>query len=120
MKSKKYTLLWEFGIPVAASLAFLVFQSAGKFSELTLTAFIICVSFLIFMVRDHKNEPYLFLYGMLTGIVVEIGLRYLGYQQVWTNASLFGVPYWLPIVWGIGFVLITRFGVTLRRVRVQR
>lgn len=33
-----------------------------------------------------------------------------------TEASLFGVPYWLPTAWGLGFVLITRFGMHLRRI----
>ncbi len=106
----------EFGIPIVASLLFLIFQHTGRFSELALTAFIVAVSFLIFLMKDHKNEEYLFVIGMLVGSFIEIGLRVLGYQQVWTEASLFGVPYWLPIAWGLGFVLITRFGMRLRRI----
>ena len=107
----------EFGIPIIASFLFLIFQHTGKFSELALTAFIVVVSFLIFLMKDHTNENYLFIIGMVVGGVIEIGLRILGYQQIWTEASLFGIPYWLPIAWGLGFVLITRFGMHLRRVR---
>lgn len=107
----------EFGIPIIASFIFLVSQSSGRFSELALTAFIVVVSFLIFLLKDHKNEKYLFIIGILVGSFIEIGLRILGYQQTWTEASLFGVPYWLPIAWGLGFVLITRFGMHLRRIR---
>ncbi len=106
----------EFGIPIVASFLFLVFHHTGRFSELELTAFIIVVSFLIFLLKDHKNEKYLFIIGILVGSFIEIGLRVLGYQQIWTEASLFGVPYWLPIAWGLGFVLITRFGMHLRRI----
>jgi uncharacterized membrane protein len=109
----------EFGIPIIASFLFLIFQSSGRFSELTLTAFIVVVSLLIFVMRDHKNERLLFVIGMLTGSVIEIGLRVLGYQQTWTEASLLGVPYWLPIAWGLGFVLITRVGIHLRGIPVK-
>ncbi|MFA6585429.1 MAG: hypothetical protein WCS97_03225 [Candidatus Paceibacterota bacterium] len=117
MKSKDISA--EFGIPIIASFIFLVSQSSGRFSELALTAFIVVVSFLIFVMKDHKNERYLFIIGILTGSFIEIGLRVLGYQQTWTEASLLGVPYWLPIAWGLGFVLITRVGMYMRRIRAK-
>ncbi|MFA5745163.1 MAG: hypothetical protein WC887_03045 [Candidatus Paceibacterota bacterium] len=107
----------EFGIPIVAAFIFLVSQSSGRFSELALTAFIVIVTFLVFIMKDHKNEVLLFVIGILVGSFIEIGLRILGYQQVWTDASLFGVPYWLPIAWGLGFVLITRVGIHLRKMR---
>lgn len=107
----------EFGIPIIASLIFLISSSSQRFSELALTAFIVAVSFLIFVMKDHQNEHYLFIIGILVGSFVEIGLRFLGYQQIWAEGSLFGVPYWLPIAWGLGFVLITRFGMYLRKIR---
>ncbi len=106
--------LREFGIPAAAAFLFLAFESASALSEFALTAFIIAVTFIIFIVKDHKNELWLFISGMVFGCVIEIGLRILGHQQNWTQASLFGIPYWLPIAWGIGFVIITRFGLRLR------
>ena len=109
----------EFGIPVIASFLFLISQSSGRFSELALTAFIVVVSFLIFLMKNHKNEKRLFIIGMLVGSFIEIGLRILGYQQTWTDASFFGVPYWLPIAWGLGFVLVTRYGIHLRNARIR-
>jgi uncharacterized membrane protein len=119
MRLLKSNVPAEFGIPIVASFLFLVFQSSGRFSELTLTAFIVVVSFLIFVMKDHPHERYLFIIGILVGSFIEIGLRVLGYQQVWTEASLLGVPYWLPIAWGLGFVLITRFGIHLRGIRFK-
>lgn len=104
----------EFGIPAVAAFIFLISQASGRFSELALTAFIVVVSLVILMMRNHKNERKLFIIGITVGSIIEIGLRQLGYQQTWTEASLFGVPYWLPIAWGLGFVIITRVGVHLR------
>ncbi len=109
--------LYEFGIPAFASFLFLAFETTGRLNEITVTAFIIAVTFIIFLVKDHKNELWLFLSGMAVGSFVEIGLRILGHQQNWNQASLFGVPFWLPIAWGVGFVVITRFGMWLRNVK---
>ncbi len=113
-----HPLLPEFGIPAGAAFLFLAFQSNGRLSELSLTAFIVAVSFIIFLVKDHAYERRLFLFGMLAGCVVEVGLRVFGYQQHWAQASFFGIPYWLPIAWGIGFVLITRLGIATRGIKV--
>jgi hypothetical protein len=118
---KEYTRrresLKEFGIPAFAAFVFLVIESWGDVPEIALTAFIVVIALTMFAVRDHKNEPLLFIMGVVVGLVVEVGLRQLGYQQAWAHASLFGVPYWLPVVWGIGFVLITRFGIKVRGIR---
>ena len=123
MASKRTPAYWEnlrdFGVPAAAAFLFLVFESRGGFTELELTAFIIAVTCTMFLVRKHRHEPWLFLIGMVVGVIVEIGLRVLGYQQVWDGASLYGVPLWLPIAWGVGFVLITRLGMVVRGARVR-
>lgn len=109
----------DFGIPATAAFLFLAFESRGGFTELQLTAFIVAVTFTMFLVRQHRHEPWLFAIGIVAGVIIEIGLRVLGYQQVWDGASLFGVPLWLPIVWGVGFVLITRLGILVRGAKVR-
>ena len=107
-------VLVEIGIPFAAFILFLLFQSIGRLNEWQLVFFIVIVSVFIFLMRYHQHEGVLFLVGIFFGIIVEIGLRYFGYQQVWKDASLSGVPVWLPLVWGIGFVIITRLGLFIR------
>jgi len=110
----------DFGVPATAAFLFLAFESTGTMSELSLTAFIVAVTCVMFFVREHPYEPFLFIIGLTTGCTIEIGMRVLGYQQVWTSASLFGVPYWLPIVWGVGFVLITRLGMVVRGAKTKK
>lgn len=102
--------LKELGIPFLGFLIFFIFQSKGKTSEKMLTAFIITLAVITGIISYHHNEWLLFVIGLFFGIVIEVGLRYFGYQQVWNNASFFGVPYWLPVIWGFGFVIITRLG----------
>ena len=97
---------------------FFLFQSLGHMSELALTLFALGISALLFYWYDRVGERYLYFIGVATGAWIEIGFRFLGYQQHWTDASFFGVPYWLPIVWGIGFVIVTRLGVLIRSLEV--
>jgi hypothetical protein len=115
-----YENLRDFGMPATAAFFFLAFDSNSHMTELSLTAFIVAITFLMFLVRNHKHEPLLFLIGVCIGAFVEIGLRIFGYQQVWTSASLFGVPLWLPIAWGVGFVLITRLGILVRGIEMPK
>ena len=93
---------------------FFMFQSLGHMSEFQLTVFAAGVAALLFYWYDRVGEKYLFITGIFIGLFIEVGFRFLGYQQAWVQASLFGIPYWLPIAWGIGFVLITRLGVLVR------
>lgn len=103
-------ILKEIGVPFAGFILFFVFQAKGKINELVLTFAITILAAITFIISYHSNEWLLFLVGLGFGIIVEVGLRYFGYQQVWERASFFGVPYWLPIIWGFGFVIITRLG----------
>lgn len=108
----------EFWIPALALVLFFLFQSRGTISEVWLTVFAAGIAALVFYWYDRVGERYLFYIGVVMGAWIEIGFRLLGYQQSWTDASFFGVPYWLPLAWGIGFVLITRLGVYIRDLAV--
>lgn len=107
-------LLKDLGIPFVGFIIFFIIQSKGIKTELVLAIYMSIVLILTFLLNYHPNELLLFLIGIIMGIFVEIGLRFFGSQQTWKNASLFGVPYWLPLAWGIGFVIITRLGIFIR------
>jgi hypothetical protein len=100
----------ELGIPFLGFLIFFVFESRGRWSEKILTSFIVFLVILTAAITYNHNEWILFLIGLIFGVVIEVGMRYFGYQQKWKDASFFGVPYWLPIIWGFGFVIIARLG----------
>jgi hypothetical protein len=108
----------EFWVPAVAMVLFFLFQARGHLSELTLTLFAIGIASLLYYWHDRVGERYLFFLGVVIGSWIEIGFRFLGYQQVWADASFFGVPYWLPLAWGIGFVIVTRLGVWIRGLKV--
>ncbi len=112
------SIINELWVPAVALLLFFLLQAYGHMGELGLTLLIAGVGSLLFYWDDRVGERVLFLIGTVLGFIVEIGFRLLGYQQVWVDASLLGVPYWLPLAWGVGFVLITRLGVYVRALAV--
>lgn len=117
---EKNSFTKEFSIPAFALILFFLLESQGSLSELGLTFFIIGVSALLFNWYTRIEEIYLYGMGTAIGSVIEIGFRLLGYQQTWTHASFFGVPFWLPFAWGMGFVLITRLGIYVRGIPFSR
>ena len=105
----------ELTLPFTLFIIFFLIQALLQPSELLLTLLIILISLIIFLVHRNKKECTLYLTGLVTGLFIEVVLGIFGRQQSWQNASLLGVPFWLPLAWGIGFVLITRLGIAIRK-----
>lgn len=103
MREKVYLLLL-----VASWILFFIFQVTVK-DEIFLTFLSILFSALL-LVKRVPGELTLFGVGLAMGLVIEVGLGLVSRSQHWENASMFGVPYWLPIIWGYGFVALRRIG----------
>lgn len=52
----------------------------------------------------------LFLLGLMSGLIIELGLGYISRSQFWLNTKYLPIPVWLPLAWGFGFVLIYKIG----------
>ena len=79
-------------------------------SELYTTIFAIPVIILTLYLDYHKKEILLFFVGVIFGFILELGSDLILQLQFWENASLFGIPYWLPLFWGLCFIIIRRIG----------
>lgn len=101
-------------IPLLLFVLFFVIESRKKLSENQFTFLVLFATAIVWFFQYNSGELYLYLAGLILGMIIEIGMRVLGYQQVWRKAHLFGVPYWLPLIWALGFVVITRLGIFLR------
>ncbi|GEM_PF-1366336 len=100
-------------VPLALFLMFFIFKAVAGMSEFTLTIIALVFCALIFKVKSHRNEYKVFLLGLIVGSFIEIILGLISRKQFWDDASLFGIPTWLPVAWAIGFVVITRVGMTI-------
>ena len=103
-------LFLQIVIPCLLFVVFFLLQVRFGKSERLLTVTLIGFCVVIFLLHFQNGEFLLFLIGLVLGLSIEVGLGLIARSQHWANASFFGVPYWLPIIWGIGFVLIHRVG----------
>lgn len=74
---------------------------------LTILAALLCT---LLLMRRQAGEAQLFAFGVLMALIIELGLGLVARSQHWSHASLFGIPYWLPLIWGYGFVVMRRVG----------
>lgn len=64
-----------------------------------------------------RNDVYYFVSGAFVGSIAEIICVYFGAWR-YTNPTIFGIPIWLPIAWGVATVLIIRFAETLVKIDI--
>lgn len=103
MRDRMYLLLL-----MASWVLFFIFQVTLK-DEVFLTLLSILFSILL-LAKRVPGELTLFGVGLSMGLIIEVGLGLVSRSQHWEDASLLGVPYWLPIIWGYGFVALRRIG----------
>jgi hypothetical protein len=65
--------------------------------------------------KDKKIELYILIYGLIAGFIIEtVGTQISGYQK-FTQPDIWGIPYWLIISWGYGFILMKRISLIIGR-----
>ena len=104
-------------LPLVLFILFFCIQVFIKPSETALFVFVLAITILSLGLQHYKGEIKLFFLGLVLGFIIEVGLGLISRQQYWDDASLLGVPMWLPLIWGIGFVAITRVGIRLRGIQ---
>jgi len=79
-----------------------------------LFAIYIILSVVLILWRGDNSEFAIFIYGIIIGGLVEVlGTQVSGYQS-FAEPDFLGIPIWLPIVWGYGFVAMKRIGIILK------
>jgi hypothetical protein len=89
---------------------FLVLAILPTHREFLIAAGVVVVMAIAFRVRYYRREWMLFAVGTLLGLTFELGGDAIYKLQSWSEGSLFGIPAWLPLFWGLGFVFFRRFG----------
>ncbi|MBI2176571.1 hypothetical protein HYU40_04485 [Candidatus Woesearchaeota archaeon] len=68
---------------------------------------------LLFSIKRLHGDIFAFGYGMLMGFVIEVFETDIAHIHTFAAADLFGMPLWMPIIWGYGFVLMKRIGIII-------
>jgi len=80
---------------------------------LLLVIYSVFVLGLIYFGKDRKTEFLIFIYGSIVGFIIEtIGTQISGYQS-FTQPDVLGIPYWLVVSWGFGFLLMKRISLII-------
>jgi hypothetical protein len=79
-------------------------------SELVLTIVALIGALTAGAILPSFREKALLVVGIALGCGIEVGLGLVLRQQHWEQATLLGVPMWLPLIWGLGFIAIRRIG----------
>lgn len=107
----KYKKLFIETIPIVAGIPVSYFFWQNT---LVLSLIYLAASLLLIYLHKDRTEFMIFLYGALIGSIVEvIGVNISGYQS-FSKPDILGIPIWLPIVWGYGFVAIKRIGSAIK------
>tara|TARA_Y100000310_G_C20317883_1_gene639333 strand:- start:67 stop:420 length:354 start_codon:yes stop_codon:yes gene_type:complete len=78
--------------------------------ELIITIVYLLIIGFLFAVRYNKQEFYVFLVGLVAGIIIEGWGKVINLFSWQSFNSLFSLPLWLPIAWGYAFVIMRRVG----------
>ena len=97
-------------LPILVSVIAGIFLFAFIKSESLLASGFILIIAANLIIKYHKGEFALLLAGMIIGLVMELIGDLLFKVQYWAHGSLFGLPFWLPLMWGFGFIAIRRLG----------
>ena len=78
-------------------------------NNIVLSIVFFVVSFFVLLMWTNKEEKFLYLVGFLLGPIYDIILIPTG---IWSygNATIFGIPLWLPLAYGISTVAIVKIG----------
>lgn len=100
----------EYIIELGLLLVFFIFETLTQ-NEFILTILVILfgLSFWVFP-RERKVKIWLWVVGMILGFTIEVFMGFVSRSQFWNYGSFFGVPLWLPFVWGLGFESIYLLG----------
>jgi len=102
--------LWK-NLLVPTILLLLFFASLEIFkSEVISTLILIACIVITFQIKHYDKEWLLLIVGIIIGVAFEIGGDLIYKLQYWEMSSFFGLPYWLPLLWGLGFIIIHRIG----------
>jgi hypothetical protein len=113
MANKKIKLILLHTLPLLVGIFFSYLFWREKNILFWLYVFVVFI--LILFGKDKKSEFFVFMYGAIIGFVVEtLGTQISGYQK-FVSHNFLGIPAWLIIAWGYGFVLMKRIGLVISK-----
>lgn len=82
-------------------------------NNMLLTALFLLITAVVLYIGWSPGDLFVFAYGTVLGFAIEFFEVNIAKFHSFSNPDFFGMPLWMPIVWGYGFVLMKRIGVII-------
>jgi hypothetical protein len=90
-------------------IGFLLFQTVVQKEKIVAFVALVSSATVVLISESIIFDTALFSFGAFGGFLTEKVLVSSN-EQKWQHATFFGLPLWLPLVWGIGAVSLVRLG----------
>ena len=109
MQKVKSLIIYSLPLALGVLLSYLFWRQ----NLLLLATYCVITATIVFLGKDKKTELLIFLYGVVAGFFIEIvGTQISGYQS-FAQPDVWGIPLWLIVSWGYGFILMKRLGLII-------
>lgn len=61
-------------------------------------------------IKRYPGDIFALIYGSVLGFALEVFQTSIAKFHSFSNPDILGIPIWMPLVWGYGFVLMKRIG----------
>lgn len=96
-------------IPIIIGKILLIFLWRNN---LLLTFLYLVIIGIAFKIKYEKREIFIFLLGAIVGLLFEVESVLIGFE-IFLDPFFFGIPLWMPLTWGYGFVVIKRISIAI-------
>jgi hypothetical protein len=79
-----------------------------------LTSILLVLSFLMILLTPQKETIYLYIIAGLCGALAEAFAVWFGAWD-YTNPNIIGIPYWLPVLWGIAALFVRNIYLSIQK-----
>lgn len=85
-------------------------------NNILLTFLYLLIILMAFKIKYEKREIFIFLLGAIVGLAIEISSVFVGFER-FSQPLILGIPLWMPLTWGYGFVVIKRVSIAIQNFR---
>src|SRR3989338_10167367 len=109
LRRRVLTSLGKELLPLAIGLLFAAFLWENT---LLLTVLFAALIILVLAFSYKRGDEWIFVLGFVLSLVIEgVGVA-AGYQS-FARPTAWGIPLWIPLAWGYGFIFVKRLGLIL-------
>ncbi|MEK6837384.1 MAG: hypothetical protein AABX69_01925 [Nanoarchaeota archaeon] len=108
LKSFLNILLQTSPIAAGAVVTYFFWQNS-----IVLTTIFVGMVTALLLFTYQKGDIFALIYGTILGFLLEVfEIKVAGFHS-FSNPDVLGMPFWMPIAWGYGFVLMKRIGIII-------